>query len=207
MGSNIQKEIVDVRKEEIINSCEKLYKNNSFKDITIKSIGEETTFSRTSIYNYFQTKEEIFLALMKREYDRWIKDLEDVYNNNSKLSKKEFAENLALTLEKRKNLLKLLSMNMYDIEENSRMEELIEFKKSYGKAINTVKKCVDKFFPDMNEMEKENFIFLFFPFMFGIYPYTEATKKQIEAMKIAKVPTKPLSIYEITYNTITKLLN
>ena len=56
-------------------------------------------------------------------------------------------------------------------------------------------------------MDKENFIFLFFPFMFGIYPYTEATKKQIEAMKIAKVPTKPLSIYEITYNTITKLLN
>ena len=71
----MQKETIDVRKEEIINSCEKLYKTNSFKEITIKSIGEETTFSRTSIYNYFQTKEEIFLALMKREYDRWIKDL------------------------------------------------------------------------------------------------------------------------------------
>lgn len=59
------KEIIDVRKEEIINACEKLYENNNFKDITIKSIGEKTTFSRTSIYNYFQTKEEIFLALLK----------------------------------------------------------------------------------------------------------------------------------------------
>ena len=71
------KEIVDIRKEEIINACEKLYENNSFKDITIKSIGEETTFSRTSIYNYFQTKEEIFLSLLKREYERWIDDLND----------------------------------------------------------------------------------------------------------------------------------
>ena len=62
----MSKEIVDMRKEEIINACEKLYENNSFKDITIKSIGEETTFSRTSIYNYFQTKEEIFLALFKK---------------------------------------------------------------------------------------------------------------------------------------------
>lgn len=203
----MQKETIDVRKEEIINSCEKLYKTNSFKEITIKSIGEETTFSRTSIYNYFQTKEEIFLALMKREYDRWIKDLEDVYNTNLELSKKEFAEKLAKTVEKRKNLLKLLSMNMYDIEANSRMEELIEFKKSYGSAINTVKKCLDKFINDMDEEEKENFIFLFFPFLFGIYPYTEATDKQIEAMKIAKVLAKNLSIYEITYNMVIKLLN
>lgn len=31
----------------------------SFKDITLKDISRETTFSRTSIYNYFQTKEEI----------------------------------------------------------------------------------------------------------------------------------------------------
>ena len=52
------KEIVDIRREEIINACEKLYENNNFKDITIKNIGEETTFSRTSIYNYFHTKEE-----------------------------------------------------------------------------------------------------------------------------------------------------
>ena len=55
------KKAIDERKEEIINACEKLYENNNFKDITIKSIGEKTTFSRTSIYNYFQTKEEYFL--------------------------------------------------------------------------------------------------------------------------------------------------
>ena len=87
------------------------------------------------------------------------------------------------------------------------VEELIEFKKSYGSAINTVKKCLDKFINDMDEEEKENFIFLFFPFLFGIYPYTEATDKQIEAMKIAKVLAKNLSIYEITYNMVIKLLN
>ena len=60
------KEIEDIRKEEIIKACEKLYKTENFKDITIKQIGEKTTFSRTSIYNYFQTKEEIFLALFHK---------------------------------------------------------------------------------------------------------------------------------------------
>ena len=124
------KKIIDARKEEIINSCEKLYKNNNFKDITIKSIGEETSFSRTSIYNYFQTKEEIFLALFTREYEIWIDDLNKMYEQNSTMTKEEFAVKLATTISKRKNLLKLLSMNMYDMEENSRMEELTEFKKA-----------------------------------------------------------------------------
>ena len=201
------KESVDFRKEEIINACEKLYETNTFKDITMKSIGEETTFSRTSIYNYFQTKEEIFLALLKREYDKWIDALNEIYEQNSKLTKKNFAEKLAHTIEKRKKLLELVSMNMYEIEENSKLEELIEFKKSYGLAVKTVKKCVDKFFKEINEEKKEKFIYLFFPFMYGIYPYTESTEKQIEAMKVAKVLTKALSIYEIAYIGILKLLS
>ena len=53
----------DLRKEEIIKACTDLYDKYNFKDITIKLISEQTTFSRPSIYNYFETKEEIFLAL------------------------------------------------------------------------------------------------------------------------------------------------
>lgn len=202
----MSKETVDIRKEEIINACEKLYKNNNFKDITIKSIGEETTFSRTSIYNYFETKEEIFLALFTREYEKWIKDLEELYSKNEKLTKEEFADKLAHTIEKRKNLLKLLSMNMYDMEENSRIEELIKFKTAYGKSIEMVRKCIDKFFKEMTEEEKEKFIFSFFPFMYGIYPYAQVTEKQKLAMENAKISFKYLSIYEITYNGLLKLL-
>ena len=203
----MSKEIVDMRKEEIINACEKLYENNSFKDITIKSIGEETTFSRTSIYNYFQTKEEIFLALLKREYERWIDDLNEMYEQNQEMAKEVFADKLANTVAKRNNLLKLLSMNMYDMEENSRMEELIEFKRAYGNAIKMVRKCVDKFFEKMSDEEKEEFVFLFFPLMYGIYPYAEVTEKQMQAMETADVPFKYLSIYDITYKGIIKLLS
>ena len=203
----MSKEIVDIRKEEIINACEKLYENNNFKDITIKSIGEKTTFSRTSIYNYFQTKEEIFLALFKREYEIWTNDLNQMYEENSTMTKEIIADKLAKTVAKRKNLLKLLSMNMYDMEENSRMEELIEFKKAYGNSIKMVKKCIDKFFKEISDKEKDEFVYLFFPFMYGIYPYAEVTNKQKEAMEKGGVLFKYLSIYEITYKGILRLLN
>ena len=196
----------DERKDEIINACEELYRIKSFKEITLKDISEKTTFSRPSIYNYFQTKEEIFLALLKREYERWLKDLKDIYTKNDKLEKAEFAKQIAKTIEKREQLLKLLSMNLYDMEANSRMEQLVDFKKSYGESLKLIKKCLDKFFKNMQEEEKEKFIFSFFPLMYGIYPYTRATDKQKEAMKNAEVPFMFFSIYEMAYVSIIKLL-
>lgn len=45
------------KREEIINACEKLYQTMSFREITLKEIGSITSFSRPTIYNYFETKE------------------------------------------------------------------------------------------------------------------------------------------------------
>ena len=202
----MEKKPVDVRREEIINACEELYKKENFKDITLKQIGEKTTFSRTSIYNYFQTKEEIFLALFQREYEKWIEDLNKIYEKNERLMIEELANKLAHTIEKRPTLLKLLAMNLYDMEDNSKMEALVEFKQAYGNSIKAVKRCLDKFVTNMNEEEKTNFILSFFPFMYGIYPYAVVTAKQKEAMEKADVPFKKLTIYEIAYMGTLKLV-
>ena len=59
-------ELTNARREEIIAACETLYQTMGFKEITIKEIADYTSFSRPSIYNYFETKEEIFLALLQK---------------------------------------------------------------------------------------------------------------------------------------------
>ena len=199
-------ELIAARKEEIITACAELYKTMSFKDITIKEIGNATSFTRTSIYNYFQTKEEIFLALLQREYELWNSRLKEIRAGHEEMTREEFADALAHSLEERKNLLKIMSMNHYDMEENSRIERLIEFKVVYGQSLAEVRNCLDKFFPEMTVQDKQDFIFSFFPFMFGIYPYTVVTEKQREAMTQAKVNYVYMSIYEIVYAEVKKLL-
>lgn len=200
------KELTEARKDEIISACAELYKTRSFKDITIKEIGNATSFTRTSIYNYFQTKEEIFLALLQKEYELWNDRLRQIQKEHESMNVSEFADALAHSLEERKNLLKLLSMNHYDMEENSRMERLTDFKVAYGQSLEEVKNCLDQFFGEMTSQDKENFIYSFFPFMFGIYPYTTVTEKQQEAMRQAGVSFVYRSIYEIIYTEVKKLL-
>ena len=199
-------ELIEKRREEIINACEQLYQTMSFKEITLKEIGSVTSFSRPTIYNYFQTKEEIFLALFAREYDRWNEDLTGILEGYEALSSSELADKIAESLTKRKQLLKLLSMNNFDMEANSRQDLLTAFKTSYGRSMQLVCMLLGKFKPDMNITEIQNFIYIFFPFMFGIYPYTVVTEKQRSAMKEAGVDYVYQSIYEITYTCLSRLL-
>ena len=103
------------RRNEIILAAEKLYKKMGFKDITIKDIAKETTFTRASIYNYYETKEEIFLDLYTKEYVKWAEELVILLDSKEKLTKKILIEYVSRSLEKREQLLKLMSMNNYDM--------------------------------------------------------------------------------------------
>lgn len=199
-------ELTQARKDEIINACAELYETMNFKDVTLKDIGAKTSFTRTLIYYYFHTKEEIFLALLQREYEAWIEDLTAMQKCHQKMTVDRFAGKLAHSLERRSRLLKLMSMNHYDMEANSRMENLVAFKTAYGNSMRTMTCCLEKFFPQMAVSDIQGFIFAFFPFMFGIYPYTVVTEKQREALEKSHTNYVFLSIYEITKSMVVKLL-
>lgn len=163
-------EQVALKREEIVDACEQLYQTMSFREITLKEISKITSFSRPTIYNYFETKEEIFLALFKREYDRWNEALTAILEGNGWLTKAQLADRIAQSLADREQLLKLLSMNNYDMEANSRQELLTGFKVSYGESMRRMCMLLEKFCPDMSVEDIQNFIYTFYPFMFGIYP-------------------------------------
>lgn len=200
-------ETVAQRREEIVAACEQLYRTMSFKDITLKEVSNVTSFSRPTIYNYFQTKEEIFLALFEREYERWNADLEEILNSDEKYSEQQLAELIAKSLERRAQLLRLLSMNNYDMEENSREELLASFKRAYGESLQNFRMILEKHCSWLSGADIQQIMYVFFPFMFGIYPYAEVTAKQKEAMTEAEVDYKYQSIYEITYDCLVKLLS
>ena len=199
-------ELTSARKEEIISACRKLYETMSFKDITLKEIGKQTSFTRTSIYNYFETKEEIFLALFAQEYELFAEDLDWLLEQREMLSPDELSSELAHALERRPLMLKLLSMNLYDMEANSRMERLVEFKKAYGESSAAVDRCLKKFVPGLTEENRQTFLYAFLPFVYGLYPYTVVTEKQRLAMKEAGIPYVYMSTYEMAYTFIRTLL-
>ena len=98
-------------------------------------------------------------------------------------------------------------MNLYDLEESCSLDELTVFKQEYKRALDTVEHLLVVYFPQMGRTDINKFIYIFFPFMFGLYPYANVTQKQKDAMTSAgiKFPTK--RVYDFAYQTIFSLLS
>ena len=199
------KETIDKRREEIMDACEKLYETMGFQSINIKVISTETSFSRPSIYNYFQTKEEIFLGLLTREYMKWNEALKSIIRRKADMDKDTLARAIAKSMEERKTLLKISAMNLYEIEENSRTELLVEYKKAFKDSVELFNECLKKHL-GLSEEKNEQIRYAFFPYMYGIYPYSYPTDKQISAMDEVKLSHMDTTIYEMTYQFLKLIL-
>lgn len=196
----------NARRKEIMEACEKLYKNTSFKDITVRDIGNETSVGRTSFYTYFQTKDEIFLAILEREYTEFAEDLRNLTKLSRSIKKEDLAMAIADTLEGRELLLKILSENPFDMEVNCREECLEGYKEAYADVVDALTEVLDKFRPDMSTADKTEFIYAFLPFLHGIYPYTVQTKQQKEAMEAAGIPGADQKPQDLAYAFLCVLL-
>ena len=199
-------EIIEERREEIISACERLYQRMNFKDLTLKEIGNETSFSRPTIYNYFQTKEEIYLAMVERELERWNADLETILNSDETCSKEQLAEAIAGSLEEREQMLKLFCTNNHEIEANSNEALMASYRKVCGKTVKLFEAIIKKSYPEMTHEEIMGIVYVFFPFMVGIYPYIMITDKQRKAMEGSEADICKHTIHELTYNCLIRLL-
>lgn len=202
-----QEKASKTRKSEILTATKELIDQGYYyKDINMKKISVMTSFSRPSIYNYFQTKEEIFLALLTQEYVDWSDELYSLNEQAGQIHQQEYIEKLAQSLENRPLMLKLVSNNLTDFEENSRMELIIPFKASYGETLKAADSNLQHFFQKMSKKDRNEFLFAFFPFIFGLNPYAVGTKKQKEGLKQAGVAYTYHSVHDLTLNLLKKLL-
>ncbi len=188
----------EIREEEILGACEKLYEKKCIKNMTIKDISEETSCSRPSIYNYFNSVEEVFFRLFEREYLFWCADLEKIEAGTTDAC--GLPEKLAASLAERKLMLRLIADNIYGVlyamGENSRQERQISFEKAYGKSLSLFDSILKKAFPDRSDPERKKMRDLAFEFLHGIHIYASVTPYQVEVMKIAGVNFEEKSIYE-----------
>ena len=103
-------------------------------------------------------------------------------------------------------MLKIQTMNLYEIEENSREERLAQYKRSFYRAMTAMDGCLTTYKPDITEAEKRDFRYVFFPFLYGIYAYAHPTPKQLTVMAQVGIPQAGMTVYELSWHCIRKLL-
>lgn len=175
---------INERKQDIISATQELYKTLSFRQITFTKISEKTNIARSTIYNYYLNKEEIFLDILE-EYYLGINEEINEKLLSKKLSKEEIVDTLANIFLKYYDLLVINSLYIEQIEYVCSQERLDKFKLKIKPLFGTLKNMLNFQFPNIDEKIIPFFIQGFFSVILGVAPACSPIPKQKIAMQKA----------------------
>ena len=177
-------EEIENRKQEILAAAEELFIKMEYQDITLAIISQKTSISRPSMYNYYRSKEEVFLDLSKREYLRFGEAMKKTFSR--KVSREQFCQKLTDTLWQHQTFLKVFSLHSSIIEDKCGREMMYDFKKSVQPFFTAFSEVLEKQFPGSDITERDLFKAHFFMYAYSLYPVSHIPPDQIAAMNELK---------------------
>ncbi len=182
-----------IRLNQITEATIKLYEKMPYDKITLASIAKELCFSRANLYKYISTKEEIFLEIILKDVRLWINDLLINYEGKSNLSIEEFAGIWSKTIYEHKRLIGLFSILYSIIEKNVSVDKLANYKKELFEEFEKIYTLIGVILPNLPCSNIEIFLRMQLHYAMGLYPATQASEIQNEAIKksgISHVPSE-----------------
>lgn len=183
MKTCYSKERVQTIKADMIKAAEKLYKAHGYEYVNLLNISKLTHLSRPAIYNYYHSKEEIFLDILLREYNSFGTALKKKLTAK-KLNKDEISETMADVILKHLYLLEFISSYENNIEENSSIEHLKVYRQEWDEGFYaSFMEALSFQFPEASKNDKDTFADLFIASLYGIYPIICPSEERVMAMK------------------------
>jgi AcrR family transcriptional regulator len=198
-------EQIEQRINEIVDATARLYEENRFEDITFAMIAKEANFTRSNVYRYFQTKEDIFLELMKHDIEVWRKDALERFSDGNP-SFHEAAEVSMELILKHKRMVSLLTILFTLLEPNASLEALTAFKKKITEEIGMVAQFLSTILPFPSVEAAAEFLSAQSYLAIGAFPMMNLTQKQKEAMQVIGEEIDPAYYRERLWHSIELLL-
>ena len=197
-------EQIEYRINEILEATAKLYEEYRFEEITFVMIAKEAGFTRSNLYRYFKTKEDIFLKLLSQDIVAWSKDIQEIFTAEVN-SLSDFAKRWVETFLKHKRMLEIYTILYTMLEKNATLEALVDFKRALiadtGLSVATLSTVLG-----ISPEAAMEFLYASMSFMIGIYPLMELTPKQKEATQLAGMEMSPDMAITMLENTTLSLL-
>jgi len=166
------------RISEIVSTTARLYKKHTFEEISFALIAKEAGFTRSNLYKYFPSKEEIFLEFLKHDIIVWRKELVKTFRRRKARSVKTFASVWVEILSKHKRLLDLLSILHSFLEKNVSEQTLIYFKRRAIDELKVLSELLCNMFPSLSPKKAGEFLELQLASAIGLYQITNLSEIQ-----------------------------
>jgi AcrR family transcriptional regulator len=130
----------------ILSSAEKLFmEQEHFNSISVSSIADNLGFGKGTIYLYFRTKEEIYLALLEREFNTWLNNIiTGLKTNFGKISSEKTIDILTGYISTHSYFMRLATISASILEKNISNEKILSYKAGLAEKILEAGSAIDE---------------------------------------------------------------
>ena len=191
----------------IISATARLYEAHSFEEITFVLIAKEAKFTRSNLYKYFNSKEEIFLEFIKHDIVLWRKDVVANLTPAKIRSVKEFASVWVSLQVRHERLIKLLAILHNALEKNVSIEKLTEFKRGAKEELFALAEVLCSIFPKLSIEKAANFLELQIAAAIGLFQMTDLSEIQQQILDDPEFAVLKLDFAASFQEAVEYLLN
>lgn len=174
------------RMEAIMAAADKLFQKQPYHQITMGTIAQELGWSRSNLYKYAATQEEIFLALHSAKNRAWLEDIERTLER-APLPASEFAHGWAEATERHADFLRYQEIVISIIESNVTLERLTQFKRDFADMLAPVTALLARQCGIDEAAATDLYLTLLYQAP-GLYNHFNCAELTREAMKAAGMP-------------------
>lgn len=139
------------RRESILAIAEGVLSRRQYGSLTMAEVADACGLAKGTLYLYFASKEELFLATLEREFARWFDDLGRELLRRAPVSAREFADAVARSLATRGTLADLLPLLHTVLEHNLAADTALRFKRMLRDKVVTGGALVEQVLPGLRE--------------------------------------------------------
>ena len=191
----------------IISATARLYETHSFEEITFVLIAKEAKFTRSNLYKYFNSKEEIFLEFIKHDIVLWRKDVVANLTPAKIRSVKEFASVWVSLQVRHERLIKLLAILHNSLEKNVSIEKLTEFKRGAKEELFVLAELLCSLFPKLTIEKAVHFQELQIAAAIGLFQMTDLSEIQQQILDDPEFAVLKLDFAASFQEAVEYLLN
>jgi len=140
----------NARKEAIYKAAFTLFKNNGYDKVSFNAIAVEAGFTKSNMYRYFSSKDEIFLNVFADLFEQWTNDFSlQLRTLEQEAAPITFAVVWLNTMLSQPKLLDLMPILFTSLERNSSFEQLLEFKRLSMNLLYRLTVDITRIYPDI----------------------------------------------------------
>ena len=183
------------KRQTILASALQIFRNTSYTEVTMSAVAVKAKLAKGTLFLYFPTKEEMFLALMEEQLIEWFDAVDAELDSLEEKSIPAVAALFADSLHERAEFTRLLAIHSTILEQNVSYESIFKHKQLILQRLAGTGSRLEKSLPFLTAGQGAHFILQCQALVVGLWHLSDPSP--IAAKVIEK---EGLTVFKLDFN-------